>query len=285
MIMRRAATTDLLLVLAAATGLALVAVAVGGCGSNLTHPAGAAPDAGLSCLPNLDGHIDSSELRASIGTAAHYLVSTETPVSLGGSVDASGRRRWDLSAPQNGERAVTLTGIALAGAWFADTFPTAELAVPLDADATLYGVYRQDDQALWLLGIASADPSPPEGKTLLVYDTPIAALRFPLADGMAWSSSGQITGGTLRGGPYAGRDTYDLRVDGAGEVDVPEFTVTQALRVRATVTVAPAAGNPVVHKQTSFFFECFGEVARATSHDGETQDDFTTAAELRRLTL
>jgi hypothetical protein len=38
-----------------------------------------------------------------------------------------------------------------------------------------------------------------------------------------------------------------------------------------------------VTRQTSFFFECFGEVARATSQPNETQDDFTTAAELRRL--
>jgi hypothetical protein len=30
-------------------------------------------------------------------------------------------------------------------------------------------------------------------------------------------------------------------------------------------------------------FECFGEIARATSQPNETNDDFTTAAELRRF--
>ena len=35
----------------------------------------------------------------------------------------------------------------------------------------------------------------------------------------------------------------------------------------------------------SFLFECFGEVARATSHPGEQRPDFSNAASLRRLTL
>ena len=35
--------------------------------------------------------------------------------------------------------------------------------------------------------------------------------------------------------------------------------------------------------QISFLFECFGEVARATSQPNETNQDFTTAAEVRRF--
>jgi hypothetical protein len=49
--------------------------------------------------------------------------------------------------------------------------------------------------------------------------------------------------------------------------------------------VQPSAGASTVRRQTSFFFECFGEVARAVSRNGETQDDFTSALELRRLGL
>jgi hypothetical protein len=30
-------------------------------------------------------------------------------------------------------------------------------------------------------------------------------------------------------------------------------------------------------------FECYGEVARATAADGETNDDFINTSELRRL--
>jgi hypothetical protein len=54
-------------------------------------------------------------------------------------------------------------------------------------------------------------------------------------------------------------------------------------RVRTKVTVEPTVGATVVRRQTSFFAECFGEVARVTSADGETNEDFTSAAELRRL--
>jgi hypothetical protein len=41
----------------------------------------------------------------------------------------------------------------------------------------------------------------------------------------------------------------------------------------------------VSRRQTQFFFECFGEVARAESKANETAPDFTTAAVLRRFAL
>jgi len=133
--------------------------------------------------------------------------------------------------------------------------------------------------------VASAADSPPEGQTLLVYDAPVALLRFPLAPGLAWTEIGRISRGTLLGLPYVGTDGYDLAVDGSGRLVLPDLEVTQALRVRTRVTVAPALGAAVTRRQTAFLFECLGEVARATSRDGETEDDFATAAELRRFTF
>jgi hypothetical protein len=35
----------------------------------------------------------------------------------------------------------------------------------------------------------------------------------------------------------------------------------------------------------SFFFQCFGEVARATSQTNDTNENFTTAAQVRRFGL
>jgi hypothetical protein len=35
----------------------------------------------------------------------------------------------------------------------------------------------------------------------------------------------------------------------------------------------------------SFWFECFGEIGRATSRANEPASDFTTAEELRRFAL
>ena len=63
------------------------------------------------------------------------------------------------------------------------------------------------------------------------------------------------------------------------------MTFTQVFRVRFAVDIEPAVGPTLSRRQVSFLFECFGEVARATSQPGETDDNFTTAAEIRRLGL
>ena len=63
---------------------------------------------------------------------------------------------------------------------------------------------------MYLLGIASTKEAPSEGKTLVVYEAPVAFYRFPITPGSSWISTGQVTGGVLRGLPYAGNDTYDL---------------------------------------------------------------------------
>jgi hypothetical protein len=87
----------------------------------------------------------------------------------------------------------------------------------------------------------------------------------------------------VRGLPYAGRDTYQIRIDGSGALELPDVAFTQALRVRTTLSIEPAVGVPVIRRQVGFVFECFGEVARAVSQDNEMADDFTTTTELRRL--
>ena len=90
---------------------------------------------------------------------------------------------------------------------------------------------------------------------------------------------------TVRGLPYAGRDTYQVSVDASGRLELTDLTFTQVLRVRTQLTVEPAVGATVTRRQVSWMFECFGEVARAVSLDGELQEDFTTTSELRRLGL
>jgi hypothetical protein len=96
---------------------------------------------------------------------------------------------------------------------------------------------------------------------------------------------GEVRDATLRGLPHASRDTYEVRVDAAGRLELPDFTFTQVHRVRTRVTLAPAAGVTTTQRQVSFLFECLGEVARATSRPDEAEDDFTVAAEVRRLGL
>jgi hypothetical protein len=275
------------------TAFALIAagLVLAACADNKTPPPRQGYDAGglpqLRCAPNLDGKIEAKELEPATGVAVKFLVS---PPGKGRTVDLVGADRggkfvWDLGADYADDQLATIQAGEMSEKWYLAAFPSATFAAPIDVAGNLEGAYAYSQGGILLLGLASRDPDGPGGKTLLVYDPPIAIYRFPLEVGKSWISTGTVTNGTLRGQPYAGKDTYEVKVDGQGEAILPDYTFSQVLRVRTTVTVSPSAGAPLVRRQTSFLYECFGEVARATSQDGETNDDFTNAAELRRLGL
>lgn len=275
------------------TVAALAALTLCACGTNQTVPIEHAAYQGpqpqpLTCVPNLDGKIDANEIQAAVGVPESMLVSpagSSRTVNLTGSVDADGKRVWDFSADDGSDQLAVLQASALDGKWYAASFPGGQFAAPIDAADTVEGIYQHTDQALLLMGLASAQEHPSEGQTLLVYDTPVAIYRFPIQPGAQWVSSGAVHNGKFRDLPYAGRDTYAVSVDSAGTVILPDLTFTQAMRVKTTVTVEPAVGASVITQQSSWLFECFGEVARATSQNDETNPDFTNAAEVRRLSL
>ncbi len=245
-----------------------------GCSDNRTHlsaDGGAGGDV-FECLPNLDGRLDADELRAAAGVEATYLVGTNRTVDLSGPP-------WDWSEDA-GDQKQTFAATRLGDQWYAPVFPDGEFVVPLDGATD--AIYAQDDEALWLLGIASVAPD----QTLLPYVDPVAVYRFPLEVGDTWTTVGEVTDGILNQLPYVGTDTYEVEVDAAGEMILPHLRFTDAYRVRTTVTVAPAVGGiTVTRRQASFLFECFGEVARATSRNDEPLEQFTLAAEVRRFSL
>jgi hypothetical protein len=263
-----------------------------GCVSNNeTHPnEHAGYDGGttapLSCVPSLNGQITSAEVQAVLGVAVKYLVSPKgenRPVDVAGTVDANGHLVWDFGTDYADDQIAQIQATEVTGKWYASSFPNGQFVTPFDAADTIEAVYSQDDQAIWLWGLASAQQNPPQGETLLVYQQPVALYRFPLAAGSSWTSTGTITNGTNEGLPWAEQDTYEATDDATGQMILPDFTFTQAHRVRFKVTLAPAAGQTQVTRQASFMFECFGEIARATSLPNEPNDDFTTAAEIRRF--
>ena len=272
-------------------------------GSNETWPqtptyasTGPAP---LACIPNLDGAIEAYEMAPTLNQLATYRVSPPLPadattgraVDLVGSVDDSGRRIWDWSAADPSDRNADLEAEPLAGKWYAPDFPGGDFVLAADAGDRLEAVYSHDDQGLILYGVASTDPNPPEGQTLLVYQEPIVFLPFPLTLGKAWTQTGIVRNGVLQGlSPWSQDDTYEVTVDASGELRLPDFTFTQVLRVYTKVTVKPKAGarQGYVQHQYSYLFECFGEVARATSplvYDAAADPgkDFSVAHEVRRL--
>lgn len=263
------------------------------CGDNETPPPTkssyvAVDPEPLPCVPNLDGKIDAHELAPAIGIPATYLVSPagkERTVDLVGA-ERDGKRVWSLGVDFADDQVARISAQKLEGKWYAAEFAGVQDAIvtPIDAGGTTEGIYTHDENAFSLHGVASASPDGPN-KTLLRYKTPIALYRFPLAPGVSYSTTGEVENGTFRGLPYAGRDTYEVKVDAAGEVSLPDFTVTQALRVKTKVTISPAAGQVTTQRQTSFLFECLGEVVRATSKLEEADENFNVATELRRLGL
>jgi hypothetical protein len=267
--------------------------ALAACGENLTpavdrqlYDGGVEPP--LECVPNLDGRIDADELQAALGVPASFLVSPkgeERAVDVVGVVDGAGKRVWDWSANAPSDQKAVLAASALTGKWYAAAFAGGQFVTALDLGGTLEAVYVHDEQALWLLGFASATEAPAEGKTLVVYQQPVALYRFPIEVGGQWVSVGTVQNATIRGLPYAGRDTYEVAVDAAGTIHLPDVSFGQALRVRTRITAEPAVGASVQRRQVSFLFECFGEVARAQSRDDEPTADFTIATEVRRLGL
>ncbi len=287
--------------LSAATGLALLAL---GCDGNLTQPAGpstytALAQEPLACLPNLDGRIEAHELAPTLQQLAAYRVTpplgvpgaASYPVDLRGAIDSAGHRVWDWSQADSADQVASLSAEPVASQWYADQFPAGTFAVPSDAGLTLDGIYSHSDSGLLLHGIASRLQDPPEGRTLLVYSEPIVFFPFPFEVGSSWTALGEVRNGWLRGlHPWSQDDTYEVHVREAGELRLPDFTFGQALRVYTLVTVKPKAGTVAgyTQHQQSFVFECFGEVARATSAlitdaAADPGELFDEAAEIRRL--
>lgn len=255
---------------------ASIFILLAACGVNET-PLPETDPALPTCVPNRDGAITADELPIALGASTTYYTSTDTAFD---SVGANGR--WDLSEETNDE-VIELGPVALGTQWYAASFPAGQFVV--DGGSGLDGIYHQDAQALWLDGIASREESPAAGQTLVVYPSPLPALRFPVTDGQAYEATADVSG-TIAGLPFVGTDTLALDVAGSGRLDLPYVNFSPTLRVRTLVTRRPSTGTPVVTRRTTLFlFECFGELARAESAVGETDPDFSTAVYLRRFAL
>ncbi len=273
------------------------ALLLAACGDNLTHPpdrdGGASTSSGaggsaFTCLPNLDGQIDATELAPAFDVQVSYVISPvgeDRTVNLAGKSDGKGGVAWDFSPDFATDKALLLTATKVAGKWYASSFPDGDFASPVDTVGEIYGVYSATDKAISLLGIASVVEKPKKGKTLLVYDAPIDVYRFPMTPGLAWSTQASVMmGGMINGLAYSSTDTYDVKDAALGSLALHDLTFEQVHKIETRVTLKPSVGPATQTTwQVGFVSECFGEVTRATSHIGEATANFTKAAEVRRL--
>lgn len=234
----------------------------------------------LGCLPDNNGVIARDELLFVPGATANYRVNppgTLVTFDPKGS-SAGGRPEWDFSSLQGS--VVKLTVEPLRDQWFAASFPGAELASPADAAARTYQILDLQPDRVLLLGLASRQ----KDQTLIVYDPPVEAMRFPLQPGVRFSATASSKAGAkLNGLPIATRDTYAVAITAEGSLRLPSLRLSRVLRVETTVTSRAVGGVTAVTRQLQWFAECYGEVVRAVSKTNETNPHFSQATELRRL--
>jgi hypothetical protein len=251
----------------------------GGADAGAAEDAGS-PDAGTPglCIPNGDGTVGLAEVPLRAGLSGTFRTAVHVPWDSKGQPLADGGTRWDLASALTGDTSEPLQTLELAGAWYADTFPTATYAAKLSSTSDLLGIFRVSLNGLWLLGIASPDSG--LAQTKVTYDPPVPVLALPMKQGDTWQVSTTATG--FYQGVYGfWSEVYDSEVTARGELLTPLGTFP-VLRVSTGLdrTVGLLLTKTRSH---AFVSECFGTVATVASESGETAVDFSTAAEIRRL--
>ncbi len=229
------------------------------------------------CSPNNDGTITRDEVPIQVGLSAKFLSAVDAPVSTAGAT-VDGVRVWDLAGPLAGDQLSLLETMSLASSWYGPVYPGATYAARLSQTETLLGVFEVTPAALLLRGVVS--PEDGVGRTELTYSTPVPVLAFPLEVGSAWSTDSTVSG--LAGGIFSTYlEEYDVIVDARGELTTP-FATFDVLRVRVDLTRWLGA-FPTTTRTYVFVTECFGSVATVVSQPNEPSVEFTSAAEVRRL--
>ncbi|HEY3448826.1 MAG TPA: hypothetical protein VGK67_20875 [Myxococcales bacterium] len=269
------------------------------------------PDGGLqTCTANHDGIITRDELPVVLGAKATFLVAHDISVNTVGTQQPDGTWIWDFSGPLNGDAKVEFSPKAIGGEWFEPDFPGAEFTLRLAGSADTLGVLQGSLDALLLHGMVS--PVKSDTATNFFYQkdestedpAPVKTIAYPLKTGATWTSSGVINGDydgqtyhcdavpplltCTPGYPtYACciRHVYTSTVDKAGKLLTPLGTF-DVVRIKNVVEFEALYGtwtNLKTVRSYVFVAECFGTVAAIAAQDGETLEEFTTAAEVRRL--
>ena len=235
-------------------------------------------DAGVGCVPNHDGVIDRAEVPLAAGLHATYRIAENVSLSTAGTTRADGTRLWDLSAALSGDHSVVLETTAITGSWFAADFTDATYSTKLSDTSDLLGVFETTPSALLLRGVVS--PSGGAQRTELTYAPAVSTLAFPMTKGSSWQTNANVTGVASGVGTVAG-ESYQSSVDAVGDLVTP-FATFPVQRVHVVLT-RNVGGFITVVRSFVFVAECFGPVATIVSQNDETADEFTSAAEVRRL--
>jgi len=212
------------------------------------------------------------------GLKATFKVATNATIDTTGAKQPDGTRIWDLTPALSGDHSVIVETLPLDGAWYAADFAGASYATRLSDSATLLGVFEVTEKGLFLRGVVS--PEDGATATKLTYDPMVKVLAFPMKKGDTWQTTATVSG-TASGFAAYYTETYKSEVDAAGTAKTP-FSDFSVLRVATDLT--RTLGLVVTTTRTfAFATECFGTVGTIGSQSNETGKEFTSAAEVRRL--
>src|SRR5688572_18745552 len=79
----------------------------------------------LTCVPNLDGKIDSNEVQAAIDIPISYLVSPageDRPVDVAGALAEDGTFRWDFGTDYASDEVAKIVPSTTSGKWYEASF-------------------------------------------------------------------------------------------------------------------------------------------------------------------
>lgn len=257
-----------------------VAGGVGGGGATGSGAGGQGAGGGAGgslCGQNGDFVVERAEITLLPGLTANFMTALDATFDTAGQPGDQGRV-WDLSGNFGGDHLALIQTLSIEGAWYAALFPGATYAAPLSDTSELLGVFEATEQALLLRGVVSKTDG--LTRTEVTYDPPAVILSFPLSEGSSWSSTSTVSG-LVDGFVSTYVETYDSEVDARGELATPYGTF-DVVRV-GTVLTRTIGVVPTVTKTFAFVAECFGTVAKITSQAGEQGVEFTSAAELSRL--
>ena len=263
----------------------LISLFIVGCSENQTPwTAYQALDTQL-CLPNMDRQLDAAEFPLFQEQSAEYWIGGARELDFLIGQTEAGVPIWNFQGNTEADQLIEMGAVRLDSQWYAPHFSDGQWVIANDAEETSVGVYRFDENALWLLGVASSEEEPEAGQTLLVYDAPAALLQFPMKLGDAFQQEAQITDGVSNGLPFYGTHRYDVSVSKLGELYLDDIIFSESYRVNTSFTIIPSIGDPFSVKQSSFFSECFGELVRLESERNASDFSFSTVQRIRRFSF
>jgi hypothetical protein len=230
------------------------------------------------CAPDNDGTITREETPLVAGAKALYLTALKAPVNTAGQGSDPKDKLWDFSGSLAGDHSTLIETQVMEGKWFSPKFPGASYAVRLSDTEDLLGVFEVTSNSLLLRGVVS--PTDGLQRTELTYNPPVTVLSFPMKLGASWTTQSTVTG-LASGVASSYFENYQSKIDMGGKVKTP-FGEFPALRINLLMT--RTFGAIITTKRTfAFSSECYGTVARVVSNDNELNAEFSTAAELSRL--